>query len=126
MAEPPQSIADLQQQLAASRAEVRRATADLSTALDVPARVSRTLKQKVTAHPIAWALLAVAGGFVVVRTLPLAVGLLRAAGSRRLISTLMTTVGPIALRAGLNALAARESHDHHSTASADREPSHNR
>lgn len=116
MAEPPESIADLQQQLAASRAEVRRATAELGTALNVPARVSRTLKQKITAHPLAWALLAVAGGFVVVRTLPLAVGLLRAAGSRRLIGTLVSTVGPVALRAGLSALAAREAREHGETA----------
>jgi Protein of unknown function (DUF3618) len=101
MAASPESIADLQRQLAETRAHLTRTTSDLGASLDVPARV----RQKVAAHPWKWALLAVAGGVVAAKTLPLALSLVRTAGSRRLVGTLLTAVGPVALRAGLNALA---------------------
>jgi len=65
------------------------------------------VRQKVAAHPVKWAVLALAGGVVAARVLPLAMGLVRTAGSRRLVGTLFATVGPLALRAGVNALAAR-------------------
>lgn len=101
MAASPESINTLRRRLAESRAHLSHTTAGLGAALDVPARVRHT----VAAHPWKWALLAVAGGVVAARALPLAAGLVRTAGSRRLVGTLLTTLGPVALRAGLNALA---------------------
>jgi len=101
MAASPESITELRRQLADNRTQLTRTTTDLSASLDVPARV----RQKVAAHPWKWALLAVAGGVVAAKTLPLALSVVRTAGSRRLAGTLLTTLGPVALRAGLNALA---------------------
>jgi hypothetical protein len=116
MAASPETIDALRRQLAESRAQLAQSANDLTAAVDVPARV----RQKVVAHPWTWALLAVAGGVVVAKTLPLAVSLVRTAGSRRLAGTLLTTLGPVALRAGLNALATHRpdlaaflSRDHH-------------
>ena len=101
MAASPETIAELRRQLADNRTDLTRTTSGLSASLDVPNRV----RQKVAAHPWKWALLAVAGGVVVAKALPLALSLVRTAGSRRLAGTLLTTLGPVALRAGLNALA---------------------
>lgn len=102
MAASPETIAELRRQLAANRNHLTRTTAGLSASLDVPARVRR----KVAAHPWTWALLAVVGGVVAAKAVPLALSLVRTAGSRRLAGTLLTTLGPVALRAGLNALAS--------------------
>lgn len=101
MAASPESIIELQRELAETRAHFTRTSSDLGASLDVPARV----RQKVAAHPWKWALLALAGGVVAAKTLPLAASLVRTAGSRRLVGTLLTALGPVALRAGLNALA---------------------
>jgi len=87
--------------LAENRARVARTTSGLGAALDVPSRVRRT----VSAHPIKWALLAAAGGVVIVRALPLIAGLVRSAGSRRLLGAVVGSVAPLALRVGLKALA---------------------
>jgi len=103
----PESIAALRQQLAESRARLAQSKADMTASLDVPARVRQNIRQRVSSHPWKWALLAVAGGVLAARTLPLAVSLLRTAGSRRLVGALMGTVVPLALRAGLNAVASR-------------------
>ncbi len=101
MAASPESINELRRQLAESRAHLSRTGAGLGASLDVPARVRHT----VAAHPWKWALLAVAGGVVAAKALPLAVRLVGTAGRRRLVGTLLTTLGPVAVRAGLNALA---------------------
>jgi hypothetical protein len=101
MAASPESINELRRQLAESRAHLRRTGAGLGASLDVPARVRHT----VAAHPWKWALLAVAGGVIAAKALPIAVGLVGTAGRRRLVGTLLTTLGPVAVRAGLNALA---------------------
>jgi hypothetical protein len=91
----------LRRQLAESRRHLARTSSGLGASLDVPARV----RQTVAAHPVKWALLAVAGGVVAARLLPLATSVMRTAANRRLVGTLLATVGPVALRAGLNALA---------------------
>ena len=102
MAQSPESIESLRRQLAESRQQLARTSSGLTASLDVPARV----RQTVTAHPVKWALLAVAGGLVAARLLPLATSVLRTAANRRLVGTLLATVGPVALRAGMNALAS--------------------
>jgi len=98
-----ESIARLRSQLAASRAQLSEAGSGLGESFDVPRRVRR----EVASHPLKWALVAVAGGVVAARVLPLALGLVRTAASRRLVGTLISTVGPLAWRAGVNALVAR-------------------
>ena len=101
MVEPPASIDAIRRQLAENRARVARATSGLGAALDVPTRVRRT----VAAHPVKWALLAVAGGVVVARALPLVAGIARSAASRRVLGSVVGSLAPLALRVGLKALA---------------------
>jgi hypothetical protein len=107
MASTPTAITELRRQLSASRAHLAQTSSGISesigASLDVPARVRR----HVVAHPVKWAVLALAGGVVAARLLPPVLGLVRSAASRRLVGTLLTTVAPVALRAGVNALASR-------------------
>jgi len=106
MADTRESIDNIRRQLAESRIDLAASTSDLGASLDVPARVREHLRQRVATHPWKWALLAIVGGVVVARTVPLAVALIRTAGSRKLVGALLGTVGPWALRTGLNTLAA--------------------
>ena len=70
---------------------------------DVPGRV----RQEVAAHPLKWAMVAIVGGVVASRVLPVALRLVQTAASRRLVGTVVATLAPLAVRAGVNALAAR-------------------
>lgn len=99
MAPSQESINQLRYQLATSRAGLTRATSVLGASLDVPGRV----RQEVAAHPLKWAMVAIVGGVVASRVLPVALRLVQTAASRRLVATL----APLAVRAGVNALAAR-------------------
>ena len=73
------------------------------SSLDVPGRV----RQEVAAHPLKWAMVAIVGGVVASRVLPVALRLVQTAASRRLVGTVVATLAPLAVRAGVNALAAR-------------------
>ncbi len=108
MAAAPEHMNALRRELAENRIALSEAATNLGASLDVPARVGRAVKDKVAAHPLKWVLLAVAGGLVAARAVPLVVGLLRTAGSRRIVGTLLTTVAPVVVRAGLNALGAHD------------------
>lgn len=103
MAPSQESINQLRYQLAASRAGLTRATSVLGASLDVPGRV----RQEVAAHPLKWAMVAIVGGVVASRVLPVALRLVQTAASRRLVGTVVATLAPLAVRAGVNALAAR-------------------
>jgi hypothetical protein len=103
MAPSQESINQLRYQLATSRAGLTRATSVLGASLDVPGRV----RQEVAAHPLKWAMVAIVGGVVASRVLPVALRLVQTAASRRLVGTVVATLAPLAVRAGVNALAAR-------------------
>lgn len=104
MAESPDTVALLQARLAASRQRLTQDVGALADAVDVPSRVRR----EITSHPWKWALLAVAGGLVAARLAPLAIGLARSAASRKLLRSALAAAAPVAMRAGLNALAQRQ------------------
>jgi hypothetical protein len=103
MAPSQESINQLRYQLAASRAGLTRATSVLGASLDVPGRV----RQEVATHPLKWAMVAIVGGVVASRVLPVALRLVQTAASRRLVGTVVATLAPLAVRAGVKALAAR-------------------
>ena len=103
MAPSQESINQLRYQLATSRAGLTRATSALGASLDVPGRV----RQEVATHPLKWAMVAIVGGVVASRALPVALRLVQTAASRRLVGTVVATLAPLAVRAGVNALAAR-------------------
>jgi hypothetical protein len=105
MAASPETLEELRRKLTESRKHLTDTRAGLNAAVDVPARLRESVKTRVAAHPILWAAVALAGGVAAVRLLPLVVGVVRTAGSRRLLGTALSTLGPLALRAGMNALA---------------------
>ena len=92
MAPSQESINQLRYQLATSRAGLTRATSVLGASLDVPGRV----RQEVAAHPLKWAMVAIVGGVVASRVLPVALRLVQTAASRRLVGTVVATLAPLA------------------------------
>ncbi len=95
-------IAHLQARLAAQRRLLAYRTAEMNQALNLPRRIHRELR----AHPLKWTALALTGGLVAARAVPIAFAVVRAAASRKLLGKFAATLAPVALRAGLNRIEA--------------------
>jgi hypothetical protein len=99
----PSEIIRLRAEAAAARAAIHHNGAALAHTLDVPTRV----RQELTQHPLKWGAVALAGGLIAGKLLPVALKLVSRQASRQLTGTLLATVAPLALKAGVAALQAR-------------------
>lgn len=104
MAHSESDIPLLRARLAASRARLQEETHEAAESLDIPSRVRR----EVAAHPFKWAAAALLGGAVAARVVaPLAMKLVGRSSSQKLTRTLLTTLAPVAVRLGAQALSTK-------------------
>jgi hypothetical protein len=103
MADRTTEIETLRARLRQSRQRVSDSVETVSDRLDLPARI----RQEVTAHPWRWAAIALIGGAVASRLLPVVFGVSRKVIGSRALKSLVATAAPLAARAALSAWNAR-------------------